>query len=150
MVKRVSHSQSLVWVETTSAFIFEAPCTRVRFALCDIYQLGSLLIEGEILIQMCCHPQRKSCQKVNLESWKKQEKMKSAIITIMKWILQNLKDMIKHRNTEGINHKDAANEETRLSLKCSAWKSFIPCLKSLFPKEDPTFQILVSWYAWKL
>ena len=33
---------------------------------------------------------------------------------------------------------------TRLSLKCSAWKSFIPCLKSLFPKEDPTFQILAS------
>ena len=32
---------------------------------------------------------------------------------------------------------------TRLSLKCSAWKSFIPCIKSLFPKEDPTFQIFL-------
>ena len=32
---------------------------------------------------------------------------------------------------------------TRISLKCSAWKSFIPCLKSLFPKEDQTFQIFL-------
>ena len=43
--------------------------------------------------------------------------MKSAIITIMKWILQNLKDMIKHRNIEDINHKDAANKEKWIYVK---------------------------------